>query len=296
MSAATLGAFWPPVRHAVPPNLFGVAAFAMLAPFSTRLLAHRRGLEVAYLLALSRHPRFSRRGRGGGGGGPAGQRDPRHQRSGPPGRVDQEAQDALEARCDECSPRWARRRPRRTRRLARLAWMHLKLLAARQALERVMASGAAEAASLETQGRRWPGGCSRRLPDELKRTLEQQAGVIQARRDGHIEAARGASGCRPSWSGSASRWRWCEQVLLSTGEPGHSSVDSLSASLDEASAGSSTSRSCSAASTTDAPHPARCSPLAPGAPPRENRHDLTPFRTPRGAAAAPSSPSCWRSP
>ena len=49
----------------------------------------------------------------------------------------------------------------------------------------------AEAAGLEAQGQ----ALARRLaapdlPDELKRTLEQQAEVIQARRHGHLEAAR----------------------------------------------------------------------------------------------------------
>jgi hypothetical protein len=235
-------AFWArPFGMPVPPNLFGLATFAMLgALLDPAFLLIGAGLEVAYLFALSSSARFRAAvDAAGGGGRQAGLRDQRHQALWSRlARADQEAQDALEARCDEILETLGpERASAHADALARLAWMHLKLLAARQSLERVVAGGAAEAGSLEAQAQ----ALVRRLaapelPEELKRTLEQQAEVIKARRDGHAEAARRSERVQAELERIRQQVSLVrEQVLLATDEAGvTSSVDSLSASLDEA--------------------------------------------------------------
>jgi hypothetical protein len=236
-------AFWArPSGMPLPPNLFGVAAFALLGAFlNPGFWLIGAGLEALYLLALSRSARFRAAvDAGGRGDRSASQLEARHQAlwSRLP-RVDQEAQGALEAGCDEVLDTLGpEKASTHADGLARLAWMHLKLLAARQALERVMASGSAEAATLEAQAQ----GLVRRLAspglsEELKRTLEQQAEVIQARRHGHLEAARRRERVQAELERIRQQVALVrEQVLLSTDEVSvTSSVDSLSASLDEAS-------------------------------------------------------------
>jgi hypothetical protein len=236
-------AFWArPLGMPVPPNLFGVATFAMLgALLSPGFWLIGAGLELVYLVALSNNARFRAAVDAAGSGDRAvGQREARHQAlwSSLP-RTDQEAQAALEARCDEVlETLGAEKGSTHADGLARLAWMHLKLLSARQALERVMASGSAEAAALEAQEQalaRRLGGTD--LSDDLRRTLDQQAEVIRARREGHLEAARRRERVQAELERIRQQVALVrEQVLLSTGEAGvTSSVDSLSASLDEAS-------------------------------------------------------------
>ena len=235
-------AFWArPFGMPLPPNLFLLAAFGLLGAFlNPGFWAVGAGLELGYLLALSRSERFRNAVDAAGSGGRAGERrDARHQalwsRLAP---GDQAAQGDLEARCDAILETLGPDRAgTHAEGLARLAWIHLKLLAARQALERVMAGGAAEASALEAQARALTARLTATdLPDELRRTLQQQAEVIQARRDAHAEAARR----REQVQAELERIRQQvslvrEQVLLATDEAGvTSSVDSLAASLDEA--------------------------------------------------------------
>jgi hypothetical protein len=236
-------AFWArPLGMPLPPNLFGLAAFAMLgALVNPGFWLIGGGLEVAYLLALSRSARFQASVDAGGSGAlAAGQREARHQAlwSRLP-KADQSAQAELEARCDEVLETLGPERAQaHADGLARLAWMHLKLLAARQSLERVMAGGTAEAASLDDQARALAGRLAAPgLSADLRRTLEQQAEVIEARRQGHLEAAQRRERVQAELERIRQQVALVrEQVLLSTGEAGvASSVDSLSASLDEAS-------------------------------------------------------------
>lgn len=237
-------AFWArPFGMPVPPNLFGLAAFGALgALLDPAFLLIGAGLEVAYLLALSASPRFRAAVDGARGGDRQAEgRDQRHQAVWARlARVDQESQAALEARCDEILETLAQRGATSTHAdgLARLAWMHLRLLAAREALERVMAGGAAEAGALEAQAAALatrlaaPG-----LPEELERTLAQQAEVIGQRREAHAEAARRRERVQAELERIRQQVSLVrEQVLLATDEAGvASSVDSLSASLDDAS-------------------------------------------------------------
>lgn len=244
MSARHLwAAFWArPLGMPVPPNLFGLAAFGLLgALVNPGFWLIGAGLEVAYLAALARSARFRAAVDAAGSGDRAGAAlDARHRAVWSRlARVDQEAQAALEGRCDEILETLGPdRASTHAEGLARLAWMHLKLLAAREALERVMAGGAAEATSLDAQARALAARLAAAdLPEALKRTLEQQAEVIQARRDGHVEAARRRERVQAELERIRQQVSLVrEQVLLATDEAGvASSVDSLSASLDEAS-------------------------------------------------------------
>jgi translation initiation factor IF-2 len=101
-----------------------------------------------------------------------------------------------------------------------------------------MAGAAAEGTSLEAQER----ALAKRLeafelPEALKRTLEQQAEVIKARREGHVEAERRRERVQAELERIRQQVSLVrEQVLLSTDDAGVAgSVDALSASLDEAS-------------------------------------------------------------
>jgi hypothetical protein len=243
MSARHLwAAFWArPLGMPVPPNLFGLAAFGLLGAFlDPGFWLVGAGLELAYLVALSGSARFRALvDAGGAGDRAAGARDERHQALWSRlARVDQEAQAALEARCDEILETLGPGRAgAHADGLAQLAWMHLKLLAARSSLERVMAGGAAEAVALEAQARSL--GARLAAPDlheELRRTLEQQAEVIRERQDGHAEAARRRERVQAELERIRQQVSLVrEQVLLATDEAGvASSVDALSASLDEA--------------------------------------------------------------
>jgi hypothetical protein len=231
-----------PFGMPVPPNLFGLATFGLLGAFlNPGFWLIGAGLEVAYLVALSGSARFRAAvDAAGGGDRAAGALDARHRAVWARlARVDQESQAALEARCDEILETLGpARASTHAEGLARLAWMHLKLLAAREALEQVMAGGAAEATGLEAQARKLGARLAAPdLPEELKRTLEQQAEVIQARRDGHAEAARRRERVQAELERIRQQVSLVrEQVLLASDEAGvTSSVDSLSASLDDAS-------------------------------------------------------------
>lgn len=236
-------AFWArPLRMPVPPNLFGLAAFGLLgALLDPAFWLVGAGLELVYLAALSGSARFRAAVDAGAvGERAAGAREARHQALWSRlARADQEAQGALEGRCDEILETLGPERAAgHAEGLARLAWMHLKLLAARESLERVVAGGAAEAGALEAQARKLDARLAAPdLSEELRRTLEQQAGVIRERRDAHVEAARRRERVQAELERIRQQVSLVrEQVLLATDEAGvASSVDSLSASLDEAS-------------------------------------------------------------
>jgi hypothetical protein len=236
-------AFWArPFGMPLPPNLFGLAALGLLgALLDPAFWLIGAGLELAYLAALSQSARFQASVEAGAlADRAAGGREARHQALWSRlAKVDQEAQAALEGRCDEILDTLGpERAASHADGLARLAWMHLKLLATREALERVMAGGAAEASALEAQAHQLEARLAAAdLAEELRRTLEQQADVIRERRQGHEEAARRRERVQAELERIRQQVSLVrEQVLLSADEAGvTSSVDSLSASLDEAS-------------------------------------------------------------
>lgn len=236
-----------PLGMPVPPNFFGLAAFGLLGFFlNPGFWAIGAGLEVAYLFSLSRSARFraavdaAAAARAGDAALP-GDWDERHRRlASRLAPVSRQAQEELEARCSEIVDSLgpgAASAASFADGLAQLAWMHLKLLAAREALERVMAGGASEAHALEAQ----EAALSKRLAaadlsDDLRRTLTQQAEVIAARRKGHAEAAHRRERVQAELERIRQQVSLVrEQALLATDDAAVAgSVDALSASLNEA--------------------------------------------------------------
>ncbi len=236
-----------PLGMPVPPNFFVLAAFGLLGAFvNPGLWAIGAGLEVAYLFGLSKSARFRAAvdAQGLADGAAAalpGDWDERHARlAGRLAPVSRQAQVELEARCAEIVESLGPGAPSRQAfadGLAQLAWMHLKLLAAREALERVMAGGAAEAHALEQQ----EAALAKRLAEpgldeELGRTLTQQAEVIRTRRQAHAEAGRRRERVQAELERIRQQVSLVrEQALLATDEAAVAgSVDALSASLNEA--------------------------------------------------------------
>jgi len=118
-----------------------------------------------------------------------------------------------------------------------MAWLHLKMLAARASFVEVVANADRDRGKLDDQERR----CRERLADtdtddDLRRSLEQQIEVIESRRKAHADAERrlelvDAELGRLRQQVSLVR----EQALLSTDANSiASSLDALSASLNEA--------------------------------------------------------------
>jgi len=182
-----------PIGMPIPPNFFGLAAFGLLGGFvSPGFWLIGAGLEVAYLALLSGNRRF--RAAAEAGAAAARGEDERLEAYDalldtlePADRAQQEK---LEERCAEIAgslgPVGAAGQEEA---LAQLAWLHLKLLSARAALRAVVAEAGAEARSLQAQedaarARLRDAG----LPADLRRSLEQQVTVIDARQAAHAEA------------------------------------------------------------------------------------------------------------
>ena len=117
-----------------------------------------------------------------------------------------------------------------------MAWLHLKLLAARDSFAEVVEVADRERKTLDEQERRCRERLAATVDDELRRSLEQQIEVISSRRAAHADAGRrmelvDAELGRLRQQVSLVR----EQALLVT-EEGNlgQSLDALSASLNEA--------------------------------------------------------------
>jgi hypothetical protein len=222
----------------VPPNWFGVAAFALLGAFvNPALWLIGIGLEGLYLWTLSRHPRFRATV-----DADQGQTDWHSRYAQLASYLAQDARDqqsTIEAQANEICDLLARTGATESQMsdVRQMAWVHLKLLAARASVLQVISSAGRESRNLEEQERRLIDRLSRPdVEDELKRSLEQQLEVIRERRSGHADAEKR----RELIEAEIERLRQQvslvrEQALLATDE--HSaaaSLDALSASLNEA--------------------------------------------------------------
>jgi hypothetical protein len=222
----------------VPPNWFGVAAFALLGAFvNPALWLIGIGLEGLYLWTLSRHPRFRATV-----DADQGQTDWHARYTQLASYLSQDARDqqsTIEAQANEICDLLSRTGATESQMsdVRQMAWVHLKLLAARASVLQVISSAGRESRNLEEQERRLIDRLSRQtVEDELKRSLEQQLEVIRERRSGHVDAERR----RELIEAEIERLRQQvslvrEQALLATDE--HSaaaSLDALSASLNEA--------------------------------------------------------------
>ncbi len=227
-----------PIGMPIPPNWFALAAFALLGAFvHPGLWLIGAGLEGLYLWALARHPRF-RAAVDAEGLQQSG--DSRY--AALAAQLDPEAlrrQAAIEQQAGEISL-LLRRMDSTDAQIGdvrQMAWLHLKLLAARAALQQVVVAAVREQADLAGQQQR----IAKRLQngdvdDDLRRSLEQQLAVIEARRDAHADGARR----RELIDAELDRLRQQialarEQALLAADEHGAAqSLDALSASLNEA--------------------------------------------------------------
>lgn len=182
-----------PLGMPIPPNWFGVAALGLLGAFvSPGFWLLGAGLELAYLALLARHPRFRRAVDAG------------HARPDPLGQryeaslalLDERRrmqQQRIEARAREVLQLLARSplMSAHADSLEQLVWLHLRLLTAAQALGVVVDTAARDSAELQRQedqvDRRL---ADAQLGDELRRSLEQQKQVIDARQAAHVEGLR----------------------------------------------------------------------------------------------------------
>ena len=227
-----------PFGMPIPPNWFGIAAFALLGAFvNPGLWLVGAGLEGLYLWVLSRNSRFRATVDAEGKGN-----DWHSRYNSLTMHLDEDAsrrQALIEARAWEITDVLSRRGATDSQKsdVRQMAWLHLKLLAARASVLQVIAAADVEKRSLEDQERRVIDRLSQEaLSDELKRSLEQQLEVLRSRRAAHVDAQHR----RELIDAEIERLRQQvslvrEQALLATDE--HSvatSLDSLSASLNEA--------------------------------------------------------------
>ena len=179
-----------PFGMPIPPNWFGVAAFALLGAFvNPGLWLIGAGLEGLYLWALSRNSRFRAIVDAEGKG-----EDWQSRYNALAMHLDEDAsrkQAFIEARAWEIIDVLSRRGATDLQKsdVRQMAWLHLKLLAARASVLQVIAAADMEKRSLEEQERRVIDRLSEpTLSEELKRSLEQQLAVLRSRREGHRDA------------------------------------------------------------------------------------------------------------
>jgi hypothetical protein len=226
-----------PLGMAIPPNWFGIAAFALLgAMINPGLWLIGAGLEGLYLWALSRHPRFRATVDAVSG---RTEWDSRYDAL--LAHLDADARDkqaAIEQQAAEIVDLLTRIGSTESQigDVRQMAWLHLKLLAARASFLQVIAAAGRESSDLDEQQRRIAARLKDDVDDELRRSLEQQLEVMRSRRMAHITAGKR----RELVEAELERLRQQvslvrEQALLATDE--HSvaqSLDALSASLNEA--------------------------------------------------------------
>jgi hypothetical protein len=227
-----------PLGMPIPPNWFGIAAFALLgAVINPAFWLIGAGLEGLYLWSVAKHPRFRAVIDSEGG---QDDWDSRYQSlNAHLDRDSQAAQLTIEQQAREIIDLLARRNATELQigDVRQLAWLHLRLLAARASILQVLAVASQDRDSLEEQENRISERLKRGDADEeLQRSLQQQLTVIQSRRVAHSDAEKR----RELLDAELDRLRQQislvrEQALLATDEHSvRSSLDALSASLNEA--------------------------------------------------------------
>ena len=182
-----------PLGMPLPPNWFALAAFGLLGTFlSPGFWVLGAGAELGYLLLLARSERFRRTV--DVAEQPANPAEQRYEATlALLGASQRQCQQRIEARAREVlqllsrSPLMASHASS----LEQLVWLNLRLLTAAQALSVVADTAAKESAALQAQEDqiderlRDPA-----LADDLRRSLEQQKQVIDARQAAHAEGHR----------------------------------------------------------------------------------------------------------
>ncbi len=229
-----------PFGMPIPPNWFGIGAFGLLgALVNPGLWLVGVGIEGLYLWWLSRNERFRKfiDAEAGFGDGDGNARYEHMLAS--LDSTSQSHQYDIEREAAEIVGLLQRSRATQSQigDVRQMAWLHLKLLSARGSFLEVIAVADRERSSLDEQETR----CRARIAesdadDELRRSLEQQLEVIKSRRAAHKDAERrlelvDAELGRLRQQVSLVR----EQALLVSDENSiGSSLDALSASLNEA--------------------------------------------------------------
>ena len=228
-----------PFGMPIPANWFMLAAFGLMGAFlSPGFWVLGAGAEVAYLLGLSRNQRFRNAVDAGAyRDDPADQRYRALQQQLAP--LDRKRQEQIEGRAREIMDTLGQSPLMATHvdSLEQLVWLHLRLLAARQAIGRVVETARREAVGLTDQERSIQRRMeSAELSAELRRSLEQQQGVIDARQAGHAEAQRRAEHVDAELNRIDQQIALIrEQALLATDEERiGASLDALAASFNEA--------------------------------------------------------------
>lgn len=249
-----------PFGMLIPPNWFGIAAFGLLgALINPGLWLIGLGTEGLYLWWLSKNERFRATVDAEAGVGDSTTRYEDMLRN-----LDSSAQAQqyeIEQEAAEIVELLQRGEAHGSQigDVRQMAWLHLKLLAARDAFAEVFDAADRERKKLDEQERR----CRARLEasdtdEELRRSLEQQLEVIKSRRAAHADAERrmelvDAELGRLRQQVSLVR----EQALLATEDSNMAqSLDALSASLNEANRWLKDQRELFAGLVIDEPAPA----------------------------------------
>jgi hypothetical protein len=228
-----------PLGMPVPPNWFGIAAFALAGIFlSPGFFLLGAGAEALYLYWLANNARFRATVDAG-----ALQQDPADRRYrellDPLPIMLQARQQELERRAREIiamldrSPVMAAHADS----LEQLVWLHLRLLVARAAIDRVVQTAREEHKQLETHEQLIDARLAQAdLSEELRRSLQQQKSVIDQRQAAHADAARRREHVDSELERIAQQVALLrEQALLATDEGGIGlSLDALDASFREA--------------------------------------------------------------
>jgi hypothetical protein len=182
-----------PFGMPVPPNWFAIAAIGLLGAFlNPGFWLLGAGLELGYLYALSQSKRFRRAvDATADRGDPA---DARYRALLEPLTQSQrERQLQVERRAAEIlqtlaeSPLMASHADS----VEQLVWLHLRLLAARSAVARVVQGAEQDSVALARHEAQIDARLAEpALTPELRRSLEQQKSVIDARQEAHANAAR----------------------------------------------------------------------------------------------------------
>lgn len=229
-----------PFGMPVPPNWFGLAVFGLLGGFlNPGFWLIGAGLELAYLWLLSRQPRFRALVDAGQDGSDSPWMNRYHALLERLDGVSCRQQDRLEARCREIITNL---QPMngvdvQVSGLTQLCWLHLRLLVARAAVLQVVAAGRRDRGGLLEQQRRAESRLAEgELDDDLRRSLEQQLGIIRSRLQAHGEAEQRLELVDAELERIRQQVALVhEQALLATDAEGIArSVDVLAASLNEA--------------------------------------------------------------
>lgn len=227
-----------PLGMPLAPNWIGLAAFALLgALVSPGFWLIGAGLEIAYLWAVSSNRRFRAVVDAGQGDGAA---DPYAEAIRQLDPASRRRQKQIEERCAEIIGRLKQNGALEIQLngLSQLAWLHLKLLAARQSLALVVEGARVENAGITAQQETLTRRLEQSGIDEaLRRSLEQQLTVVRSRLEAHRDAGQRLELVNAELERVGQQIALVhEQSLLAADAEGlTASIDVLAASLNQAS-------------------------------------------------------------